>query len=136
MPRPHLQGYSILVVEDEPLITMDISMAFEHTGAHVTTTNTVRHAKVLVEHDGLSAVILDHALSDGECTNLCARLKERNIPFLIYTGRKKATEGPCKGAPHLAKPSSHAALLDAMEVLIRDHDRRATGTSEWTMGGA
>jgi DNA-binding response OmpR family regulator len=136
MSRPHLQGCSILVIEDEPLITMDISMAFEHTGAHVTTTNTVRHAKVLVEHDGLSAAILDHALSDGECTNLCARLNERNIPFLMYTGMEKATEGPCKDAPHLAKPSSHAALLDAMEALIRDHNRRPTGTRESTMGGA
>jgi len=37
---------------------------------------------LLVEHDGLSAAILDHALTDGECTNLCARLLERNIPFL------------------------------------------------------
>jgi hypothetical protein len=49
---------------------MDISKAFEHTGAHLTTTNTVKHAKLLVEHDGLSAAILDHALTDGECTNL------------------------------------------------------------------
>jgi DNA-binding response OmpR family regulator len=136
MSRPHLQGCSILVIEDEPLITMDISMAFEHTGAHVTTTNTVRHARLLVEHDGLSAVILDHALSDGDCTNLCARLNERNIPFLMYTGMEKATEGPCKDAPHLAKPSSHAALLDAMEALIRDHNRGPTGICESTMGGA
>jgi hypothetical protein len=85
---------------------------------------------------GLSVAILDHALSDGECTNLCARLNERNIPFLMYTGMEKATEGPCKDAPYLAKSSSHAALLDAMEDLIRGHNRRATGTSESTMGGA
>jgi DNA-binding response OmpR family regulator len=136
MSRPHLQGCSILVVEDEPLITMDISMAFEHTGAHLTTTNTVKHARLLVEHDGLSAAILDHALADGECTNLCARLLERNIPFLMYTGAERPTEGPCKDAPHISKPSTHERLLDAMEELIRDHNRRATGTSESTMGGA
>jgi DNA-binding response OmpR family regulator len=136
MSRPHLQGSSILVVEDEPLITMDISMAFEHTGAHLTTTNTVKHARLLVEHDGLTAAILDHALADGECTNLCARLLERNIPFLMYSGAEKSTEGPCKDAPHISKPSTHERLLDAMEELIRDHNRRATGTSELTMGGA
>jgi DNA-binding response OmpR family regulator len=136
MFRPHLQGSSILVVEDEPLIVMDISMAFEHTGAHLTTTNTVKHAKLLVEHDGLSAAILDHALSDGECTNLCARLLERNIPFLMYSGGEKSTEGPCKDAPHIAKPSTHAELLDAMEALMRDHYRRPTGTSQLTMGCA
>jgi len=106
MSRPHLQGCSILIVEDEPLITMDISMAFEHTGGHLTTTNTVRHARLHVEHDGLSAAILDHALTDGECTNLCARLLERDIPFLMYSGSEKSTEGRCKDAPHIAKPST------------------------------
>jgi DNA-binding response OmpR family regulator len=136
MSRPHLQGCSILVVEDEPLITMDISIAFEHTGAHLTTTNTVKHAKLLVEHDGLSAAILDHALSDGECTNLCARLLERDIPFLMYSGSGKSTEGPCKDAPHIEKPATHAELLDAMEALIRDHNRQVGGTSELTMGSA
>jgi DNA-binding NtrC family response regulator len=111
-------------------------MAFERAGAHLTTTNTVKHAKVLIEHDGLSAAILDHALTDGQATNLRARLNERNIPFLMYTGLEKATEGPCKDAPHLEKPATHATLLDAMEALIRDHNRRPTGTSEWIMGGA
>ena len=47
MSRPHLKDSSILVVEDHPLIVMDISMAFESAGAHLTTTNTVKHAKLL-----------------------------------------------------------------------------------------
>jgi hypothetical protein len=41
---------------------------------------------ILVEHDGLSAAIMDHALSDGDSTDLCARLKERGIPYLSYSG--------------------------------------------------
>jgi len=32
------------------------------------------HALILAEHDGLSAAIMDHALSDGDGTRLCARL--------------------------------------------------------------
>ena len=120
MPRSHLNGASILIVEDEPLIVLDMTMAFEASGAHLTTTNTVKHAKLLVEHDGLSAAILDHALPDGDSTSICTRLKERGIPFMIYTGFP-AFDGPCKGAPHLAKPASHAQLLDAMEALIRDY---------------
>ena len=53
-----LTGRSILIVEDEPLIVMDITKAFEGSGAELTTTNTLRHALLLVEHDGLSAAIL------------------------------------------------------------------------------
>lgn len=120
MPRPNINGASILVVEDEPLIVMDISMAFEKTGAHLTTTNTIKHAKLLVEHDGLSAAILDHALPDGDCTALCTRLTERSIPFMVYSGYP-TTEGPCKDAPHLVKPATHDQILDTMESLIRDH---------------
>jgi hypothetical protein len=33
MQRPSLDGRSILIVEDEPLIVMDITQQFEATGA-------------------------------------------------------------------------------------------------------
>ena len=58
MKRPSLDGRSILIVEDEPLIVMDITQEFEATGAALTSTNTLHHALTLVEHDGLSAAIL------------------------------------------------------------------------------
>jgi DNA-binding response OmpR family regulator len=102
--RATLHGRSILVVEDEPFIAIDIAQSFEHTGAAMTTTNTLRHALLLAEHDGLSAAILDHALGDGDSSELCARLKERGIPFMIYSGYEKL-EGACKGAPHVNKPA-------------------------------
>jgi DNA-binding response OmpR family regulator len=117
MPGPTLLGRSILVVEDEPLIVMDITQAFAHTGAEMTTTNTLRHALMLVEHDGLSAAILDHSLGDGDSSHLCARLKERGIPFMIYSGFPKI-EGARHGAPHLNKPASPEELVAAMEDLL------------------
>ena len=107
------------MVEDEPLIAMAITQALEHTGVEMTTTNTLRHALLLVEHDGLAGAILDHALPDGDCSRLCARLKERNIPFLIYSGFP-AIEGACKGALHIQKPAMDAELVAAMEGLIRN----------------
>ena len=75
-----LMGRSILIVEDEPPIVMDVTQALEDSGAELTTTNTLRHAMLLVEHDGLSAAVLDHALGDGNSSPLCARFKERGRP--------------------------------------------------------
>ena len=118
MQRPSLEGRSILIVEDEPLIVMDITQEFEATGAALTTTNTLKHALLLVEHDGLSGAILDHALPDGDSSLLCARLKERGIPFLMYSGFNKVAAG-CAGAPYIAKPAPQGALVAAMEGLIR-----------------
>ena len=120
MERPSLAGRSILIVEDEPLIVMDISRAFEHTGAEMTTTNTLRHAMIIVEHDGLSGAILDHALPDGDSSFLYARLKERGIPFIIYSGyRKVEFEGPHRDVPFLAKPASPNVLVAMMLDLLR-----------------
>ena len=117
MKRPSLDGRSILIVEDEPLIVMDITQAFEGTGAALTTTNSLHQALVLVEHDGLAGAILDHALGDGDSTLLYERLRERGIPFIIYSGF--ANEKARARAPHVSKPAAPGELVAAMEELIR-----------------
>ena len=117
MEHPTLRGCSILVVEDEPLIAMDITTALELAGAHATTTNTVRHALILAEHDGLSAAILDHALSDGDSTQLCARLKARGIPYVSYSGYGPV-EGASKTSLYIPKPVTMDVLMTALEGLL------------------
>ena len=117
MQRPSLDGRSILIVEDEPLIALDITQQFEAAGAALTTTNTLHHALILAEHDGLSGAILDHALGDGNSSLLCARLTERGIPYIIYSGHT-TVEGACAGALHVVKPAAPGQLVAAMESLI------------------
>lgn len=121
MERRTLKGRSILIVEDNPLIVMDITMAFEDTGAELTTTNTLKHALLLVEHDGLAGAILDHALGEGNSSLLCTRLTERGIPFMIYSGYSKP-QGACGDALHISKPATHEMLRSAMEGLVRNHE--------------
>jgi len=47
MEHPGLRGLSILVVENELLIAMDIVDALESAGANTTMTTTARHAMIL-----------------------------------------------------------------------------------------
>jgi CheY-like chemotaxis protein len=122
MEHPALRGRSILVVEDELLIAMDIVQALESAGANATMTTTVRHALILVEHDGLSAAIMDHALSDGDSTELCARLQERGIPYVSYSGYEPV-KGASNDAPHISKPVSMDVLMSAMEDLLAGPSR-------------
>ena len=91
MEHPGLRGQSILVVENELLIAMDIVRALEGAGANATMTTTARHAMILAEHDGLAGAIMDHGLSDGDSTAICARLKERGIPYISYSGYEPVT---------------------------------------------
>ena len=118
MESQTLGGYSILVVEDEPLITLDITNALEDAGAAVTSTNTLEHALLLAEHDGLSCAILDHSLGDGDCSQLCLLLKARGVPFLICSGYKTIS-GACEDAMHLEKPAAPSQLVAVVTSLIR-----------------
>jgi DNA-binding response OmpR family regulator len=117
MEFPALRGRSILVVEDEPLIGMDIRAALEDAGASVTATTTVRHALILIDHDGLAGAIIDHALGDGDCGEVCLRLKARGIPYVSYSGYDPA-EGVILDAPHVSKPAPMHTLLSALQALL------------------
>ncbi len=117
MEFPALRGRSILLVEDEVLIGMDIRTALEEAGAYVTATTTVHHALILIEHDGLAAVIMDHALADGDSTEVCARLNARGIPYVSYSGYDPV-KGASPEAPFVSKPVSMDTLLGAVEKLL------------------
>ena len=76
-----LSGRRVLVVEDEPLIAMDIEQALETAGASVVIAATLDEALRLTEHDGLSAAILDLVLGVSDGGALCARLREASDPL-------------------------------------------------------
>ena len=122
MEHPGLRGRSILVVENELLIAMDIVQALESAGANATMTTTSRHALILIEHDGLAGAIMDHGLSDGDSTKVCARLKERGIPYISYSGYDPVP-GAYPNAPHINKPVSMDVLMSAMEKLLAGPER-------------
>jgi DNA-binding response OmpR family regulator len=113
-----LAGRSILIVEDEPLIALDMQTSFERAGAHVAIARTLRKAVALVEEDGLSAAVLDHALGDGDSSQLCERLTKRGIPFVIYSGFSEA-EGACQHVPRVSKPASPEVLVTTVVGLLR-----------------
>jgi len=112
-----ITGRSILIVEDEPLIAMEVVEAFKAAGAVVTATFSFKQALILVEHDGLAAAILDHALGDSDSSRLCARLKERGVPFVIYTGFSNV-KGHCADGPLVQKPAPATELIATVEALL------------------
>ena len=105
-----LAGRLILIAEDEPLIALDITLAFEDEGAWVMRARTLREALLGVENPDLSVAILDHALSDGDCSTVCARMKERNIPFITYSGYNNLGM-TCQDGVHVRKPASMSVLV-------------------------
>jgi DNA-binding response OmpR family regulator len=119
MRSASLAGCSILVCEDEPLIALDIANAFSNAGARVVTASSLAQAFIAVEDDPPSAVILDHALSDGESSPLCDCLKVRNIPYVFYSGYPGENDGATDKAVSVSKPASPRLLVTTVEGLLR-----------------
>jgi DNA-binding response OmpR family regulator len=117
MDRP-LAGRLILVVEDEPLIALDIASSFEKAGANVTRATSLLHAMTLAENDELSAAVLDHVLRDGDSSELCECLKERGIPFVMHSGLSKL-EGPANDGVVMPKPTHPEMLVATVVGLLR-----------------
>lgn len=117
MQSTSLAGRSILIVEDEPLIALDIVTAFQKVGAITLPARTIADAIRLVEHDGLSAAVLDFGLRDGEADAICGRLHERAIPFILHSGY---THGPDagRGGTVVPKPADPAVLVRTIVGLL------------------
>ena len=108
--QPPLIRRVILIMEDEPLIAVDIEQAFEDEGATTMSASTLATALLAVENCSLSAAIVDHALGDEDSSGIIERLKERDVPFVIYSGFANLG-GACAEAEHVSKPASPSVLL-------------------------
>ena len=99
-----------LILEDEPLIAMDLEFAFEDVGYSSVTAINNAEAKANMDEHGITAAILDVNLGSGEtCEPTAKELKRRGIPFILHTGdlnrvgeRLRALNVPVASKPILA----------------------------------
>ena len=112
-----LAARTILVLEDEPLIALEIADLMRDAGAAVLHASYIRDALLLVEHPHLSAAILDFKVSDGDAGIVCERLNSRAIPFVVYSGFEDV-DARCHAGIHLAKPASSVELVATITRLL------------------
>ena len=122
MDHMGLQGLSILVVEDEPLIVLDIVQGLQSAGASVLTAHSLHDGLQLAAQSEVSAAVLDLNLGDGEGAALCQCLKQRGIPFVIHTGYTPIPEA-CGSEIAITKPASAEELVAAIQGLLRSTAR-------------
>jgi DNA-binding response OmpR family regulator len=113
-----LTGRVVLVVEDEPLIALDIAQAIEAAGARAISTHSIAAALRAIEDPSVTAAIVDHALGDGDSSQICERLSERNIPHVVYSGFP-SIDGVCAEAPHVSKPARPSMLVATVAGLLK-----------------
>ena len=82
-------GFTILLLEDEPLILMDLEFAAEDAGCAVLTSTTCGDAIALLEQGdtAVDVAILDVSLGQGHtCLELAQELDKLDIPYILHSG--------------------------------------------------
>ena len=95
----------MLIVEDEPLIALDLEQALSAAGAKVGISSTVDSALEAAEAPAVTAAIIDLRLHGQSVRNVVELLATRDLPFIFYSGNAETpTAASWPSVPFLVKP--------------------------------
>ena len=120
---------SILVVEDEILIALDIGQILADAGFDIVgPARSAAQALDLISRDGCEAAVLDVNLGCETSERVALALKERGLPFVALSGYSREQHPAAfSGAPALTKPLKPIFLLRNSGVCLK---RKAAKTDE------
>ena len=123
-----LSGYSVLIVEDEPLIALDVHAALSTSGASLIAATRLAEARELIRRAEVSAAILDINLDGADCGPLCQALSAQSIPFMFYTGNPAADiTRSWPSAPVLTKPAPAELIVESVAKLLHSPSGSVAG---------
>lgn len=119
-PLEPLKGKRFLIVEDEPLIALDIVAGLEGVGVNVEgPIGSVRDALRAIEEGSFDGVLLDANLRGEPVDEVAAALVRHNIPFAFVTGYgRQALPESFARATVLTKPFTQEQLLRTVSQLV------------------
>jgi CheY-like chemotaxis protein len=118
--RGVLQSKTILIIEDEPLIALDLYGALRAAGADVIAATHTLEALQLIRRNDMSAAVVDVNLGNENCLAVCQALYHRAIPFLFYTGQRGTDVLKAwPETPVFLKPTPSEAIVDCLGQLTK-----------------
>jgi len=114
-------GHRILIVDDEPLIAMDIETTLSQAGfeiAHMA--QSVDTALSFLKGDeALDGAVLDANLHDESARPVVDRLQELGVPLLLVSGYSADQIGPwAENVKLLRKPIVYAELIKTLNEIL------------------
>jgi CheY-like chemotaxis protein len=106
----------ILIVDDEPMIAMDVELLLLEAGYEIGgVTGKLEKALSIVECGMCDAAILDANLGGISAAPVGAALTARGLPFLVLSGYSGDQQPEAlRAAPCLLKPFNPAQLVETL----------------------
>jgi len=119
-----LQGLRILLVEDDPLICLDLEASLSELGATVMAASDVSAGLKIVAASALDFAVLDFELGIGTSEPIARAARAQNIPFLFLSGYSELDERFTRW------PSVMVLVKPISAVTIARHIHKALGDQE------
>jgi DNA-binding NtrC family response regulator len=110
----------ILIVEDEPLVSLQLQMDLEEMGHQCRTSGDVASSRSLIEDEKFDVALLDFNLGGESSTAIADLLLKKEIPFAWTTGYTDTDLLPerLRGRPRLFKPFSIEDVGKVLRSLV------------------
>lgn len=118
----HVLGRSVLLVEDELLVALDIEQVLKTAGFRVLgPVSSVTSALALLKTEKPDAAILDLNLRGELVTPVARRLREMGVPFVLstaYNHLRADDEEAFSGVANLGKPMASARCVQVLGEIL------------------
>jgi DNA-binding response OmpR family regulator len=125
-----LQGEQVLVVEDEPLIALNMRATLEREGASVIVAHTMPEALRYAEYPALSVGVLDFRVGAENAEPICEVLNRRAVPFIFFTGLAAQLSSRWATTPIVSKPAAPEQILGALRFVLSPETREIIVSSQ------
>ncbi len=110
---------TILVVEDEALIAMDLELTVREMGFDVVSAVTVAAALAVLATRTIHFAILDFRVGRDDTSPVAEVLRDKRIPFALCSGTDIGTARRVfEGAAIISKPYSEETLRTAIQSAL------------------
>jgi len=119
---PTAMGLTVLIVDDDPLVSMGTLASLEDMGHTVYEASNGKDAlQALATQPGIQLVITDHAMPGMTGVELARRIQEEHphLPVILATGYAELLPGEADELPRLSKPYGTDELARAVASAIR-----------------
>lgn len=119
-PNGQLAGKRFLIVEDEPLVALDLADGLADAGAEVVASvGASKEALDVIATQELDAALLDANLRGQSVDGIAAALTRRNVPFVFVSGYgRESLPRAFRDVALLNKPYSQPQLLKVAAQLF------------------
>lgn len=111
-----LTGVRVLIVEDEPLVALDVESSFRAAGASTMCGRSIQHALDLIEAGSVDFAVLDTRIWNGATSDVIADLLvAKAIPFAVFSAYQV---GRPEAIARVPKPMTSDAVVKVAEAYL------------------